>query len=394
MNLTGPIPHRGLRRAAFYVHLGGGLGLGLWLVLVSLTGSLVVFRGEIEDALHAPLTRVPPGTDRTALQPVLERAQVAHPGAKFHTVNLPTAPDQSLSFWGHDAAGRSFHAYANPFTGALLGADLADDNLTEWLYLFHAQLLGGGTGEQINGLGALAWVALLGTGVGLWWPRKGRPWRDGFLVRWDAQTRRRTYDLHRASGIWSVLPLLVVVVTGAYFPFQAPFRWFAETVTHSRAAEDSPRSAPATDSAKPVTLDDALRVAAGALPEAPPNWVHLPANDRDVFSVRKRLPGEWRREGANHVHVDAFAGTLVRVDRHAERTPAQRFLRAMFPLHVGTFGGLVTRILWAVLGLVPAALFITGALLWWRRLRAGRHQTVAPPSLEPVQAPNSHAHRT
>jgi len=394
MNLTGPIPHRGLRRAAFYIHLGGGLGLGLWLVLVSLTGSLVVFRGEIEDALHTSLTRVPPGTDWTALQPILERAQAAHPGAKFRTVNLPTAPDQSLSFWGHDAQGRSFHAYANPFTGALLGADLAHDNLTEWLYLFHAQLLGGGTGEQINGLGALAWVALLGTGVVLWWPRRGRPWRDGFLVRWDAQTRRRTYDLHRASGIWSALPLLVVVVTGAYFPFQAPFRWLAEIITRSRAAEDSPHSAPAGAKAKPITLDDALRVAAGVLPEAAANWVHLPENDGDVFSVRKRWPGEWRREGANHIHVDAFAGTLVRTDLHAQRSPAQRFLRAMFPLHVGTFGGLVTRILWTVLGLVPAALFVTGTLLWWRRIRGGRPPAPAPLSLEPAHELNSHGDRT
>lgn len=369
MNLTGPIAHRGVRRAAFLLHLAVGLGLGVWLVLVSLTGSLIVFRDEIEDALHRPLTRVSPGTGWTALQPILDRARAAHPGAIFHTVNLPTAPDHSLSFWGHDAAGRSFHAYANPFTGELLGADLADDNLTEWLYLFHAQLLGQGIGERINGLGAIAWVALLGSGLLLWLPRKGRPWRDGFVIRWQAQTRRRLFDLHRAAGFWSALPLLLVVITGAYFPFKAPFRWLAETLTGTTAAEDSPRPLPRTADHPVVSLDTVLTASAAVLPSLAPNWIHLPENSRDVFTVRKRRPGEWRREGSNHLHVDPATGVLLRSDLHADRTAAQRILRAMFPLHVGTFGGTATRWLWVLLGLVPAGLFVSGARMWWRRLQ-------------------------
>lgn len=320
MKLVGPIAHRGLRRAAFFIHLGAGLGLGLWLVLVSLSGSLILFRGEIEAALHWRLTRGPSGTNRVALEELYQRALAANPGAIFHTVNLPITPTQSVSFWGHDSLGRSFHAYTDPYVGTLLGNDLADDNLTEWLYLFHAQLLGGGTGEQVNGLGSLAWVALLVTGVMLWWPRKGRRWRDGFLVRWDAQTRRRTYDLHRAAGIWSALPLLLVVVTGAYFPFKAPFRWFAEAVTNSSATETAPCSAPSVPGARRIKMDDALRASASVLPGAAPNWIHLPASDRDVFSIRKRLPGEWRIEGSNHLHVDQFTGTLVRARWRDRRT--------------------------------------------------------------------------
>ena len=371
-----PNGRRGLRRLAFFLHLATGLGLGLWLVLVAFTGGLIVFRAEIEDVLHRPLTRVPQGGRWTALQPVLDRARAAFPGATFHTVNLPTAPDRSLSFWGHDSSNRSFHVFANPFTGDLLGADHADDNPTEWLYLFHAQLLCGGIGERINGLGALAWVTLLGSGLVLWMPRKGRPWRDGFLVRWRAQTGRRLYDLHRAAGIWSALPLLVVVVTGAYFPFNAPFRWLAETVTGTTAAENSPARPTGRPGTPDVPLDAVLAAAENVHPEVPPNWIHLPEHSHDNFVVRKRLPGEWRSEGSNHLHVDPASGTLVRADLHADRTPAQRLLRAIFPLHVGSFGGTGTRVLWAVLGLVPALLLGTGFPLWrWRNRNTPNHQS-------------------
>ena len=369
MNLIGRHPHRGLKRVAFLVHLALGLGTGLWLVLVSLSGSLIVFRAEIETALHPELNRVSPGPARAPLQPMLEGARAAFPGATFHTVNLPTEAGGTVSFWGHDAVGRSFHTYANPHTGKLLGSDLADDNLTEWLYLFHAQLLGGGLGERINGLGALLWVAVIATGLLLWWPRAGRTWLDGMRVRWSAAAPRRNYDLHRAVGFWAALPLLLVVMTGAYFPFQAPFRWLAETVTGTTATENSPARRPSPTGTPDVSLDVVLATAVTVLPEVPANWIHLPADGGDVFSVRKRLPGEWRLEGANYVHVDPATGTLLRTDLHAERTSAERILRAMFPLHVGTFAGPWSRVLWAGLGLVPALLFTTGCLLWRRRTR-------------------------
>jgi uncharacterized iron-regulated membrane protein len=370
MNLIGRHPHRGLKRVAFLVHLALGLGTGLWLVLVSLTGSLIVFRAEMEAALHPALTRVPAGPGRAPLQPMLDGARTAFPGATFHTVNLPTEPGGTVSFWGHDAAGRSFHAYANPHTGEPLGSDLADDNLTEWLYLFHAQLLGGGLGEQINGLGAILWVAVIATGLILWWPRTGRTWLDGMRVRWSAGSPRRNYDLHRAVGFWAALPLLLVVVTGAYFPFKEPFRWLASTLTRSSAAEDSPPPGPRTGTAPWISLDRVLEVSSAVLPQAPPNWIHLPGDEDAHFTVRKRLPGEWRREGANHVHVDPFDGRLLRADLHSERTPAQRVLRSMFPLHVGTFGGTATRVLWLLLGFVPLVLFASSLALWNARRRS------------------------
>ena len=369
-----PFAARPVRRWVLWLHLGVGLGLGMLLVVVSLTGSLIMFRAELEDALHASLTRVPPGREWTALQPVLDQVRASHPGATFHTVNLPRAENQSVSFWGHDAEGRSFHAYANPFTGRPLGNDLADDNFTEWLYNLHANLLAGGTGEQVNGIAAGLWVVLVATGIMLWWPRKGRPWRDGFVVQWRAQWRRRNFDLHRVTGIVVAVPLLLVAITGAYFPFNTPFRWLAETLTGTRAAEASPRSRSTGPEERRVSIDEVLDVAVTSFPGAPPNWIHLPENSTDVFSVRFRLPGEWRLEGMNHVHVDPSTGALLRVDRHAERSAAQRMLRAMFPLHVGTFGGLTTRILWLLLGLAPLTLLVTGSLMGWRRVVSPRRR--------------------
>ena len=37
-------------------------------------------------------------------------------------------------------------------------------------------------------------------------------------------------------------------------------------------------------------------------------------------------------------------------------------------LHFGNFGGVPVKILWFILGLAPAALAVTGTLMWWNRV--------------------------
>jgi len=372
-----------LRGILRILHRWIGLVLGTWLVLVSLSGGLIVFRDEIEDFVQGGLTRVVPNGPRTALQPLYESALLQHPGAVFHTVNLPELADRAISFWGHDQQGRSFHVYADPYTGRLLGSQLAERNVTESLYLFHAQLLCGGLGEQVNGLGSLVWTVLLVSGVLLWIPVRGRSWAEGLRVMGNAGWRRRVFDLHRALGIWTLIPLLVVVVTGAYFPFKGPFRWLSATLTRSSAAEDSPAPVRRSDSTSWISLDRVLEVSSAVLPQVPANWIHLPEGENGLFRVRKRLPGEWRREGSNHLHVDPVDGRLLRADLHSERTPAQRLLRSMFPLHVGTFGGPTTRVLWLLLGFVPLGLLASSFALWNARRRSATPKSKPRVGAEP-----------
>lgn len=365
-----------LRKLMFQLHLWIGLALGLYVVVVCVTGSLVVFRGEIEDVLHSDLTRVTPGPRRMALQPVYEAVKQAHPGDTLRTINLPPAPDAAWSLWFTGPKGKSFHAYANPYTGKILGDDLANDNLTEWLYDLHANLLAGGTGEKINGIAAMFFGLLCLSGVVIWWPGRGRVVKQGLTIQWRSQWKRLNYDLHKVLGIASAGLLLLVIVTGVYFPFPQPFRAIAEWLGHPEIKAESPRSRPRPVARWP-SLDEAIATANSALPEGEVNWIGLPQKPHEDISVRKRIPGDWRLTGSDYVHLDQYTGAVISVERHAERSPGQRFLRAMFPLHTGTFGGLFTRLLWAMLGLVPALLFVTGFLMWWNRVVRPRRAAAA-----------------
>jgi uncharacterized iron-regulated membrane protein len=73
--------------------------------------------------------------------------------------------------------------------------------------------------------------------------------------------------------------------------------------------------------------------------------------------------------------------------------PGEAFLLQLIALHFGRFGGLEVRITWAILGLVPAALFITGFIVWWRRVVRPRFRRLESPQarvavIEPLEDPS------
>ncbi len=45
-----------------------------------------------------------------------------------------------------------------------------------------------------------------------------------------------------------------------------------------------------------------------------------------------------------------------------------RILFWLAQAHFGRFAGIPVKILWTLIGLVPAALLVTGTMLWWNRV--------------------------
>jgi len=155
----------GLRRALVQIHLWMALGLGLYVIVISLSGSAVVFRRE----LHRWL--VPSDYAEAAL----------------------------------------------PATAQVL----------EWLVDLHDNLLGGPTGRMINGLGAALLLVVLLTGVVLWWPGRSR-WRQALALAGPVRSLRFARQLHSFAGFWAFTLLLLWALTAVYFAFPEVFEWLID----------------------------------------------------------------------------------------------------------------------------------------------------------------------
>jgi uncharacterized iron-regulated membrane protein len=75
------------------------------------------------------------------------------------------------------------------------------------------------------------------------------------------------------------------------------------------------------------------------------------------FAVKKKL---------------AMKGFCRSVDDARKSQIVDRILAAQYTLHVGHYGGIVTQILYALIGIAPLGLFVTGAIIWWSRTYAAK----------------------
>jgi uncharacterized iron-regulated membrane protein len=155
-----------LRRATFQVHLWFGIATGLYVLVISVSGSLIVFRRELDRTLC-------PGS------------LVATPSGRL----VSTACEPSF---------------------------------VTWMAEFHDHLGAGRTGLLVNGLGALAVTVMCVTGAILWWPGRTR-WRRSLVLRRDVNAPRFIWDLHNVLGFWLMLLVLMWALTGIYFAFPAVF---------------------------------------------------------------------------------------------------------------------------------------------------------------------------
>jgi uncharacterized iron-regulated membrane protein len=276
-----------MRKAIFQIHLWTGIGVGLYILVISVTGSILVYSGDLYRwATPPPLVIVPAGSPLSDEQ-LKEAARRAYPGYQVTRIvrfsSAKAATEVSLA--GDGAEKRRLF---NPYTGQ----DLRDSvpfriRLVSGLVDLHYNLLAGATGRILNGVGAVLSLALGLTGLVIWWPGITK-WRRSVTLHRRVGWKRFNWDLHSAVGWWSLGFVLLFGITGVYLSFPVTFTHLFDMVE------------PQTDA-----------------------------------NMGKR-------------HVDGVMYWLAYV-------------------HFGRFGGWKTEIPWAIFGLAPAVLFVTGAAMWWNR---------------------------
>lgn len=356
------------RRLVVKLHLYTGLFVGLLLGVTGLSGSVLVFREELEALAH-PHLRVSGGAgERVGLEDVVATVQRAYPAERPFAVRMPRAPQETYLVKLNSAHDR--FVYVDPYSGRILGAHRQRETVLGWLALLHTELLAGEAGETVVGVGGLLLLGLGATGLVVWWPRNGKL-SQGFKVHWSAHWKRLNFDLHRATGIYAVLFLSVTAATGAAFVFNASAIDLVDALTASAPRPPAPRVESTPSGTAVRTLDTLLHAADRALP-LPTTWVSLPQTPSAPLVVRKKRPDEAHPNGRNFVYLDPRSGAVLQVERDLSAPRGARVFNTFYPLHVGAIAGRPTRVVQAAVGVAPLVLLLTGLAMWANRRKRKR----------------------
>jgi uncharacterized iron-regulated membrane protein len=345
---------------------------GLFIAVVSLTGSVIVFRNEIELASSPRAERT---TVTVGLDTLTRQVSYAVPGAQIRRVRFPESAGEPFIVQ-IESDGKQESLVCDASNGRVLGR--LNTRFVAWIIDLHRNLLNGKIGRKAVGVVGIILFTLAASGM-LLWLIGARNWRSWISVRPQGSSRRFHFELHRASGLWSFALLGLLSFTGIGLAYPDTFRAALQQIVPGPPAVKAPKVSKA-DSKTLRSLDEYLRAGAAAMPEATPTEIRLPEKEKGPVDLRLHRAGDLSRDG-NHVYLEVSTAKVLGVSRLADQPLATRFFSAFSPLHYGEFGGMPIKVIWAIVGVMPSILLVTGFLTWWRpRKRKQSPATVAEPA--------------
>ncbi len=211
-----------LRKALFQIHLWTGIGVGVYVLVICVSGSVLVYRNELYRTFSPKPMIVTGAGNPMTVADLRSAASRVYPNYEVTDVRAGDAPNHAVEITlrrGNEMKRRRLH----PFTGEDLGDPVpAGFRFTAWLLDLHDNLLSGQTGRRINGIGALFVTLLCMTGAAVWWPGI-KSWRRSLTLDRRANWKRLNWSLHSALGFWSFAFIVLWGVTGMYLSFPQLF---------------------------------------------------------------------------------------------------------------------------------------------------------------------------
>lgn len=289
-----------LRRAVFQVHLWSGIAIGLYIVFISVTGSVLVYSNELYRAATPEPIVSTSSAPRLTDEQLKAMAVRAHPGYLIANVQRAHNPEEAVA-----VRMRRGDAILNRLFDPRTGADLGDSvtfgiRAVSKLIDMHDNLFAGKRGREINGIGALLILVLAVTGLVVWWPGIAA-WKRSLTIPRGLGWKRLIWQLHSVLGFWTLAFVIIFALSGIYL-------------------------------AIPDTIQDFV----DKLDPPDPVHVHTRVSDQIIYWLA-------------YLHFGRINGIGI-------------------PCHGPGVCDQATKATWALFGLAPAAMFVTGGIMWWNRV--------------------------
>jgi uncharacterized iron-regulated membrane protein len=201
----------GLYRTVWRWHFYAGLLVLPLVLILSVTGSVFLFKPQLDRWEERAFTGLPTGNSAS---PTEQMAAVlaANPGAQFQSYRLPERPGDAAAIHIGLADGENMtDVFVSP-QGKVLGSINPDDRISAVVAKIHGQLWSGKWGAYIVELAGSWAIVMVLTGLWLWWP-EGKGMAGVLWPRLSLGKRAFWRDLHAVTGFWVSGLALVLLVT-------------------------------------------------------------------------------------------------------------------------------------------------------------------------------------
>lgn len=383
-----------LYRAIWRWHFFAGLLVIPFLLNLAVTGSLYLFKDEINDTFFAHRNVVAAST--VSLQPseIVTAAVAAVPGSTASAYREAPDTTHSAMVTVSSAAGNTL-VFVNPHDGRILDTVASDQEFNWVIKKIHSlDYFGPYANKLVEIVGGFA-LMLVATGIYLWWPRK----QTGGVMTVRGTPARRVFwrDTHAVTG--AVAGLLIFFLAATGMPWSGYWgsnvnAWLTANgygypaelwdavpastkLTHHVVEQPGwvVENAPVPQSqqhmdhvAQPSGLDKAVAVAKAA-GMAPGFETAIPGDEKGVYTA-SIFPDDLAHQRV--IHIDQFSAKPL-IDLSYPQYPAVgRLIEWGINIHQGQEWGTFNQILMLITCLAIILMCVSAVVMWWKRRPSGR----------------------
>ena len=390
------------------IHLWLSVPFGLIITLVCFSGAMLVFENEVNEWFRRDLYYVETVKESPLpMDKLLEKVATTLPDSVSVT-GVSISSDPGRAYQVSLSKLRRASLYVDQYTGEVKGKS-ERSGFFMFMFRMHRWLLdsmnpgneGIFWGKMIVGVSTLLLVFVLISGIVIWWPRTRKALKNSLKITATKGWRRFWYDLHVAGGMYTLIFLLAMALTGLTWSFP----WYRTAFYKVFGVEVQQRAAQGHEQKSDAQKRD-TKLAAHREKKREGNEVRKgersgrPENNHsDMYSVTspfvywQEIYDKLRRQNPEYKQISISSGTAsVSFNRFGNQRASDRYsfntdngeftetslyqhqdksgkIRGwIYSVHVGNWGGMFTRILTFIAALLGAALPLTGYYLWIKRL--------------------------
>lgn len=376
-----------MRKIFRNIHLWLSVPFGILITLICFSGAALVFEKEVMELCHRELYFVKKvEAAPLPMEQLMTKVAATLPDSVSVTgVNISSDPERAYQVTL--SKPRRASMYVDQYTGEITGK-YERAPFFNFMFRMHRWLLDsmkqdGGIfwGKMIVGISTLMFVFVLISGVVVWWPRTRKALKNSLKIVANKGWRRFWYDLHVAGGMYALVFLLSMALTGLTWSFQ----WYRTGFYKTFGVEVQPSmghgNAAANATAKGGKRDGKPegREGRGAhryspytnwqqvyeqLAEANPDYKQISVSDG---SASVAVPRFGNQRGTDRYKFNPRNGEITETTLYKDLDNSGKIRGWIYSVHVGSWGGMLTRILTFVAALIGASLPLTGYYLWIRK---------------------------
>ncbi len=380
-------------RAVWRWHFYAGLVCVPFVVVLSITGAIYLFKPQIEAAIDRPYDHLP--VQATRLAPASSQVSAAMkslPESSFQSYEIPASPTSAGRVLVNVKDGEATRVYVQPETLAVLGSVVERDRPMKVLFRLHGELGLGNRGSMIVELAASWAILMILTGLFLWWPRKAKGLGGIVYPRLTSGSRIFWRDIHGVTGFWvSGLALFLLLSGLPWAKFWGDYLKKARAITGTAVVRQDwtngtePKAVSSGDHSEhnggsarrrgnrpkgPVDLAALDRVVAAVAPLnlPPPVVIAPPAAGSTDWSAKSMTANRPLRVDLT---IDGTTGAIKDRKDFSSKHLIDRIVGTGIAAHEGALFGWPNQLL----GLMTAGglvlLSLSSVVMWWKRREPG-----------------------